>query len=91
MANKLPANPKQKVTWTPRLLARVRQLARAKKSARVIAEAIFTPEQRAAFLDGGRNAVIGKCRREKIQLCAQPSGTPPATRAKGASKPRVIA
>lgn len=91
MANASPANPRAKVNWTPRKIERLRKLAQAKKSARVIAEAIFTDAERATFLDGGRNAVIGKARREKIQLSPQPSGPPPAPRAKGASKPRVIA
>lgn len=91
MANKSPANPRSVINWTPRKLARFRQLAAAGKSARVIADAILTQAERDGCDDGGRNAIIGKAHREKIKLSPKPSGTPPAPRAKGPSKPRGIA
>lgn len=78
MANLSPNNPNKVVKWTDAKVKRLRELAAEGKSARVIADAILTASERRQMRDGGRNAVIGKAHREKIQLSSKPSGLPPA-------------
>lgn len=91
MANAAPPNPRTVIAWDAERVKQFRALARAKMSARAIANTLLTAEERAGLDDGGRNAIIGKAHREGIKLKGNTAKTARPNRATGPSKPRVLA